>query len=238
MTNGEIWLVSAISVERFVAVWFPFQVARIFTPPRVKGIVVAVVLLTLAVMSPAVFTFTYAWVYDETLNATVAKLLLTDFYKSNYDAVNFVCYVVYNIALNGIPWLLVVFCGISTGIKVVHTGNLRKRLVRVRVRNGKTPTGSKKSHRDNANLDLRVVKMLGLVGLFSTIVFVPTMLLDLYSYYVPNFIYQSKLYSALVICIDLLYTLNASGNFLIYASVSNKFFKTYLAIFRQCRVMK
>ncbi|XP_059145275.1 growth hormone secretagogue receptor type 1-like [Physella acuta] len=220
--STEIWLgisisiITAIAVERFFAVLFPFHVSRIFTPFRVKCVVVFLYVYTLVISSPMSFLFDYEWVFDPLENRTTAALIYSNFYSDNFNALNIYAGFFLNASFTTATLLTILICSIVISIKL--TVGHSKQLVM-----SSSGQGRKKVK------DRRAGKMLLTVCLVALIVFLPTDIADMYKAYAyNNNSSQVNLISLLQSINYVLYQFNASINIVIYVTMSRKFAAAYL----------
>ncbi|XP_059140707.1 uncharacterized protein LOC131928648 [Physella acuta] len=76
-----IFNVTAIGIERAIAVLFPFHVSRIFTPYRAKWMLLGLYLFGSVPVCPYYYRLTYRWEFVPSLNKSIAGLTFTDFFS-------------------------------------------------------------------------------------------------------------------------------------------------------------
>ncbi|XP_059145274.1 growth hormone secretagogue receptor type 1-like [Physella acuta] len=219
----DIWVglsigtITAIAVERFFAVLFPFHVSRIFTPFRVKCVVVFLYVYTLGMTSPLSFRFDYEWVFDPLENRTTVRYINSNFYNDNYNAVNIYGGFFLNNSFTTATLLTILICSVVITIKLTvgHSKQLAM---------SSSGQGRKKVK------DRRAGKMLLTVCLVALIVFLPTAIVDMYKAYAEINLFSQdnlKLNDLLQSINYVLYQFNASINIVIYVTMSRKFAAAY-----------
>ncbi|XP_059154655.1 FMRFamide receptor-like [Physella acuta] len=211
--GSSFYYVALIAVERFVAVFYPFQVSKLFTKKRVLILVVCIFLISVGTISPTFFSFRYVWLFDPVSNQTLAHVTYTEFYVARHEFLDFYMWVGMNNFFCAVSMLIVFVCCLSICLK----------LVRVSVKRELMTSGA-------VGFDVKVVKMLVTVCSIYLSVAVPT--ITMYTYFKPNFIFVSPIHKLMNDVCDILYALNASVNFLVYVSMSQKFANTYRKLFR------
>ncbi|XP_059140706.1 neuropeptide Y receptor type 4-2-like [Physella acuta] len=201
--------VTAIGIERAIAVLFPFHVSRIFTPYRAKWMLLALYLFGSIPVWPYYYRFTYRWVFVPSIKKTIAVLAYTDFFVNNMTIIlDYVNYFVNNTTTT-IPIIIVFIC--STLIIFQLTQLKRKGL------SGRSSKQVK---------EIKVVKMLLVVCLVSFMVLVPEHVIN--TYLTTHFEELSwNFYDLIVYLIPVTYQVNSCVNFFIYITMSSKFAETY-----------
>ncbi|KAK0047209.1 thyrotropin-releasing hormone receptor [Biomphalaria pfeifferi] len=204
---------TVIAVERLVAVCSPLRVSRIFTPRRVKGLLLFIYLYVIVLMAPTLFLFDFFWTLDPSTNRTTGVFTLTQFYKSSYDSMNQYMNMGLTNLLVTFTLAVTIICSIVIGYKI--TVGRKSTLVQL------SSSVSKEVK------DMKVIKMLLTVCVVNACVSLPTVTINLFLLYSNTLIQSSgKLYYLLRSFIIVLYQLNASINFIIYISMSSKFAST------------
>lgn len=199
--------VSIIAVERFVAVFFPFHASKIFTRNIMRFVCVCVPVITGCSMFPTFFALRYEWIYDSTLNVTVAIMKYTHFYIAHQSLIDTYVWVGLSNGFCATSITIVTGCCLAIGFKLTRAAIKREQMTR-------KAAGKEK-----------IVKMLVTVCVIYITVSIPT--LALYSYYQPSFIFVSSLYELVDNFGVLLSCINASANFVVYVTMSEKFATTY-----------
>ncbi|CAL1531186.1 unnamed protein product, partial [Lymnaea stagnalis] len=205
----SFFYVSLIAVERFVAVFFPFRVSKMFTRRTVFILSLSIFFFSLAAISPSFLTFRLVWVYDEELKKSVAVVELTEFYQTNHVVLDFYVWVGLNNLFCAISVSLVFACCVAICVKLNKAARKRELM-----------TSS-----NSAGYDVKVVKMLVTVCCIYLCVILPT--ITMYMFFKPSFIFESPVHKIMNDVCDILCAVNASANFLVYVSMSNKFARTY-----------
>ncbi|XP_059154658.1 FMRFamide peptide receptor frpr-18-like [Physella acuta] len=204
----SFWYVALIAIERFVAVYFPFQVSKIFTRKRMLVLVIFIFCFGFTMISPTFFAFQYHWRWNLVLNISLGAVDYTDFYITNHEFLDFYMWVGLNNLFCTLSFSVVLFCCLAICLKLMRSAVKREKL---------TTTSS--------GYDVKVVKMLVTVCTIYIFVAIPT--ITLYSYYKPSFIFVSPVHRLMNDVSDILFLTNASSNFIVYVSMSKKFADTY-----------
>ncbi|XP_059174432.1 endothelin receptor type B-like [Physella acuta] len=214
--------VAVISVERFIAVWFPFHSTRIVTPKRMKIVVVSVYVYLTILILPDIFCYQFGWYFHPLQNRTFAQVYKTKFYEENEDVLEFYFWMFRNNFTSTLPLAIVIVCTTMIVAKLISSSKKRKLMT---------------SHHVTANKvkDKRVVKMLMVVSLTYIAILLPTTIMDLYMAIADP---ARIVINVLVFIQNLLYQINASVNFVIYVTTSSKFYQTYKNIFLHCSCCK
>ncbi|CAG5120530.1 unnamed protein product [Candidula unifasciata] len=199
--------VSIIAVERFIAVFFPFHASKIFTRHSMRLMCICVPIITACSMFPTFFALKYEWVFDFRWNKTTAFMQYTNFYIAHQAFIDTYVWVGLSNGFCATSITIVTVCCLAIGFKLTKAAIKREQMTRKAV--GKE----------------KVVKMLVTVCLIYISVSIPT--LALYSYYQPSFIFISPLYELVDNFGVLLSSINASANFVVYVTMSDKFANTY-----------
>ncbi|BFZ09525.1 hypothetical protein BsWGS_12564 [Bradybaena similaris] len=201
-TCTSITITSAIAIERFFAVFFPFKVARIFTPVRVKLVIIFIVFYVVGMTSPMCGRYKLVTLLNAR-NVTQIVLLESDWWVSK--RMSDYAHFLFKNLLGTANMAIVFLCGATTTLKLAYLAHTRQRLT------------------SNKNLvtDMKAHKMILVVCGTCFLVFFPTTALDISLAYGVNF----NEYTDTVF--NLLYGVHASVNFIIYVAVSRKFYTTY-----------
>lgn len=217
---SSLYHVGVISLERFVAIFFPFHVSRVFTAHRVKVIVICIYLVNFSILAPWFGAFHFRIGTDPTNNKTVPYALMTEFFAKNVKQMNLYS-VVTNFMSIIINFAIVTFCCLAIVLKLFLNTVKRARLfghitsVKALVKNAK------------------VSKMLLTLCLIFYLMFFPTTALDLYLYFTIHVdLLVDRRYAVAQYISHLVYSINSSINFLIYVTMSRKYYNTYKQLFR------
>ncbi|XP_059150261.1 thyrotropin-releasing hormone receptor-like [Physella acuta] len=209
----SILQVALISIERFIAVWFPFHVSRLLTTKRMKCILVFLYAYTILLTAPDNFIISLEWLVIPFTNTTYAQFRFTEFFYNNRN--NIIVYSSYirNNLIGTVPLAVVL---LSTCMIIIKMSMASKNL--------KKMSTSKKVK------ETKMVKMLLVVCIIFILVLVPTTVLDPVSLILADMFTQDEL--VIMECVKgILYQISASANFIIYVSMSSKFAKTYRELF-------
>lgn len=208
----SFWYVALIAVERFTAVFFPFQVSQIFTKTTVKFLIAAIFLVSVFTISPSFFALTYAFAFSLRFNQTTTVIVYTQFYQKYHVILDFYVWVGLTNIFCSISALAVLFCCVAIVIRLFQASSRREKMT-------SKATG----------YDVKVVKMLVTVCVIYLCVQIPT--IAMYSYFRPNFMFQSPIHQLFNDICDVLCVINASANYIVYVTMSAKFARTYKSLF-------
>ncbi|KAH9490769.1 hypothetical protein Btru_046952 [Bulinus truncatus] len=200
---------AAIAVERVIAVYFPFHVARIFTRPRVVMCIVSLYALAAILYAPLSLVFEVAWVDIPGTNQTIAVKIPTRFYLIHFEVLD--TYLVWGVSKLADTLLpgTVILCCVSVGLKLWR----RKKQFLQKV------TKKKDSN------DLNGVRLITAVCILSVLFAVFGNVAD-YLFSV-NGDYSGPFYQLLLDVTDMICQLYSSTNFILYVTMSKKFLRTY-----------
>lgn len=204
--------VTMIAIERFVAVFFPFKVSMIFKTKIMKICVIGVPVFVLVLLTPTLRALRYDWKFSSIFNETVAVVEYTQFYIDNQVFLDFYAWVGLNYFFGILGAVVILLCCVAIGVKLFKA-SVKRELMTSR----------------STGYDVKVVKMLVTVCVIFLAVSIPNFVL--YAYFVPNFIFASKLHELVDDICAVLYTVNSSANFLVYVTMSAKFARTYRNMF-------
>ncbi|XP_059166844.1 melanopsin-like [Physella acuta] len=205
-------LSTAIAIERCVAVLFPFHVGRVFTPQRVRVVVVFIYIYMLAICCPVFNYYDYSWTFDQRYNATLPEFVFSQYYLDRFDSLeNYRGYFVNNLVSN-IPLIIIIICSVF----IIYKLNCGKSMP--------IAQGSSKTRNER-----KIAKMLLTVCLVTFFTYLPSSVIDSYLSFIPENLNNSLQYINVW-----LYQLNASSNFIIYVTVSKKFRLSYHELFCKC----
>ncbi|KAK0056762.1 somatostatin receptor type 5 [Biomphalaria pfeifferi] len=206
----SITLVGAISAERFLVVFFPLRVISMLTPSRIKLLALSVYALNFALASSGFFCFGHGWIFSEYYNRSLAVLTITDFYRDNFDGVNVVITIVYNISVLGTSILLTLTLTPAIAVKLWLMTLKRQKMIQRK-----------------CSFDLQVAKILMVICSVSLLVYGPFVCYITTAYFTPGYSIISNSFKLYGIITDFSGTICASVNFLIYVTLSSKFRKHY-----------
>ncbi|KAH9495085.1 hypothetical protein Btru_018126 [Bulinus truncatus] len=207
---ASITLAGTIAAERFLVVFFPFRIPSLLTPQRIKYLAISVYTVNLVLASPGFFCFTHVWVFDQSFNTSLPVLTITDFYKSNYEAVNINIAIVYNNFVLGTSMVLTLTLTPAIAVKLWLITRERQKLIQKK-----------------CSFDLQVAKILIAVCSLSLCVYGPFICYITSTYFTPGYSVISNSFKLFTILTDFSGTICASLNFVIYVTMSSKFRKQY-----------
>ncbi|XP_035824480.1 FMRFamide receptor-like [Aplysia californica] len=216
-------LVVAISIERFIAVYFPFKVSTLLSPRNTFIIVGVLGVSWVLLLGPIWGIQAVEWSFNPQFNMTLPVIVFSpEAYKNLYQI----------LALNFI--ISVIRGPISVVVILVCSFAIIRRLRKA------TRKRSKMTSSTTEVTDVKVVKMLLIVSLVYASIALPLAAPFFLVFLAPKFVSKgnnnmSNLTLVMETCNDLLYVINASINFLIYVTMSSKFYKTYIGLFSCCR---
>ncbi|KAI8787992.1 thyrotropin-releasing hormone receptor [Biomphalaria glabrata] len=212
-----------IAVERFVAVCFPLKMSWVFTPYRVKLLLVIVYFYVAVLLMPSWFLYEPSWTFDPNTNKTIVAMKPTMFFKRDFESITQYLYLGLPILLSTLPFLNTVVCSIVIGYKMT-----------VRRKTSLT----KMSSLSKDVKEKKVIKMMLTVCVVNSCVSFPILAIDLFLVYNNTLIQSlSKMYFLLHTIDTVFSQVNATINFIIYISMSSKFASTLHQIYR-CGVKK
>ncbi|KAH9495075.1 hypothetical protein Btru_018765 [Bulinus truncatus] len=206
---------SVIAAERLTAVCLPLKVSRMFTPYRVKWLLLFIYAYVSVLMSPTLLLFDFSWTQFPGTNISRGVFTLSQFYRSNYDGLNqYTNAVLTNLLITSTLGATLV-SSLIIGVKLTVGRNA------LLAQLASTTAASKQIK------DLKVIKMLLTVCAVNAGVSLPTVVINMFLLYSNTMIQSgSKLYYLLRSVVCVLYQLNACINFVIYISMSSKFAST------------
>lgn len=215
--NMSILQVTVISLERFVAVWFPFKVSHIFTARNVIIIILILFFINFALYFPCNFYYTYRWAYARNKTFLYADFQYTEFFLSRVEVFN--SYAVYSSLLMNIPLAILVICTVLIILKLVKARENLKKMT-------SAAPDSMKSR------DKKAVRMLLTICIVAIGFFVPTSGIDIYMWLTTEGLQQTRYFRDVLVAVEgLAYQMCSSINFVIYVTMSSKFAKTYRELF-------
>ncbi|CAL1526077.1 unnamed protein product, partial [Lymnaea stagnalis] len=209
------WLVSVISVERMLAVCFPFHVSRLTSPKKMTCTVVLVYIFVTPLYYPYLGHFYATWDYDPVLNKTYLYLYMTQWYYDNYWWLTVhERYILPSFATT-IP-MVAILVGTFTTIVALTTQTAQHK----RVLN----TSSLRARRAKEMKSVKISLLICLCLAFS--ILIPNAALDAWI--------GLNIHAVPLVILDMIrdftqlaVQLNASMNFFIYVALSSKFKETY-----------
>ncbi|KAI8795654.1 somatostatin receptor type 5, partial [Biomphalaria glabrata] len=212
----SITMVGVISVERFLAVYFPFRIARLLTAFRMKLVSALVHFVVFATYFHGFFSFKSEWIFLENapkIFPVLTPTVIFNSYQSLFSGLGMFSNIV-----------VVVF---SMSITVTLTIAIALKLWAV------TSERSKLMNR-KCSFDLQVVKILMVVCTASVLIYGPLVCFNCASYFLPQSYKATNVFQVFFMLIDFSGTISASVNFLIYITMSSKFRARYKELLQQC----
>ncbi|CAL1531548.1 unnamed protein product, partial [Lymnaea stagnalis] len=201
--------VAVIAVEKAIAVYFPFHVSRLFTPLRIKIILVLIYVCNFSDMIIWAFTHNMIYLTNLSNNETFFTLVLSEFHQNNYELVLFLSTVIFSHLLYTVPLAIVVLCSAMISFKMIRIS--------------KSALTASKSRPQNIK-GFKVIKLLLAVSIVTLIVCLPTAIVEMYVRYGPDgrdisnsFVYLTQLITTL------LYQIVGAANFFLYLTMNTKF---------------
>lgn len=200
--------VTTIAVERAIAVCFPFQASRLFTAHRIKWSIFVIYVFPFSMLTPAFFLYEHQWIYSPKLNISIAIAVETQFYTTNKESILiYLSVVAGNLFSTVVPLVIIASC------VIVMLKLLQRRFSFPDKTSGKKGLGQKG------------MKMLFSVCVATILISVPGIILLNYCSF--SHLTSGDLYDLLMDTSRMLCQLHASTNFIIYVTMSNKFYKAY-----------
>jgi hypothetical protein len=205
----SVTITSAIAIERFTAVFFPFKVSRIFTSFRAKLLVLCIVVYICSIGSPVFHHYKAVKLFNNNTRTFYYRVYNTEWWILN--GIDYYVTFIANNLIGSTNMIVVLICSSAIALKLTYLTYTRQRLT------------SK-----SAAINMKAHKMILIVCVVCFVVFAPTSVLE--------FVRYLRLGSTIIpydFISYFLYGVHASVNSLIYVATSNKFYKTYKIIF--CR---
>ncbi|XP_005109692.1 FMRFamide receptor-like [Aplysia californica] len=204
-----------ISVERFIAVMFPFKAKTLCSRGRVLAVVLGQYVAMLISGGPILGYCTLEWSFDAKLNVTVATAQYSKFYLDHFDGLQFFNSIGLGIVRGSVSYLIVIIC---CGAVVYRLRQVSVQRLGMAAKPGR-------------QVDVKVSRMLLAVCVVFVITNVATFAVFLYSYQTEEANLISRLFYFLINIEEALFALNSSANFFIYIFMSSKFYKTFWSLF-------
>nr|KAI8741373.1 neuromedin-U receptor 2-like [Biomphalaria glabrata] len=198
----------SIAAERVIAVYFPFHVARIFSRSRVLIIIACMYLFCFVLNFPGYFIFEPGLMHLAALNQTIYTIAPTKFFLDNYDTLGNFTNLGVGIFNAGVLPITIIIGSALVGIKLL----IRKRQSFPKVK------------KSDAN-DLKGLRLLMAVCVVS-VLFTISGLVMIHYYNVYRIMY-GPFHELLLDITNLICQFFSSTNFVIYVTMSNKFYRTY-----------
>ncbi|XP_059166191.1 FMRFamide receptor-like [Physella acuta] len=209
------YIVTAIAIERMIAVWFPFKVVHLITPIKMGCIVILLGVLTVVIYSP------YA-IYVQLDQRTLFVNKTVTWYKQNQPYINnvnfFEVYRTFVTIFSNviIPLIIILVCCFVIILRLTLSNKTIKKM-----------TLSEKRVRDLKSVKITLLVCLSLVVL----VLIPLNALDIYLSYSQTNLISPRIQSVLMYLLQCVSQCSASTNFIIYVLFNPKFFSTYKKLF-------
>ncbi|XP_059176732.1 lysophosphatidic acid receptor 6-like [Physella acuta] len=205
--------ITLISIERFVAVWFPFHASRIFTARNVFVVIFLLYLINIVGYFPGNFFYYIKWLKYKNGNSTYAVVYYLPFYLKNADILNYYTFIFGNLIY--IPLILLVVFTALIILKLIKAREKVKRMTQA------APDSMK-------SRDKKVFRLLLTVCIVAISVYISTSGLEIYLWMTAEGLAQTRKFRDVLVAVDyLLYQIGASVNFFIYVTMSSKFAKSY-----------
>ncbi|CAL1529159.1 unnamed protein product, partial [Lymnaea stagnalis] len=218
----SVWLVSLISIERMIAVCFPFHVSRLMSPTRMSCMVVFVFTFITFLFSPLCGRFYLDWAFDPRYN----KTLLTYFQRKEYDEnewwIDIILIYILPPVVSTVPMITILICTFATILKLITANN----------NFGKLSTSRTKRVNEIRSIKISLIICCSMA--FSTLI--PNAFLDAY----PTIAGENVPLEILIMIkafTQLAVQINATMNFFIYVALSSKFKSTCFNLI-QCKHLK
>lgn len=198
----------SIATERVIAVYYPFHVARIFSRSRVLVIIVCMYVLCIVINLPVALIFDVGSMYVPGLNQTIYVIAPSQIFLDNYESMERYNILGLGIFNAGLLPISIIIGSSLVGLKLL----LRKR----------QPLSKVKKSDSN---DLKGMRLLLAVCVVS-ILFAISSIVMIHYYNVYRVLY-GPFHELLVDITSLICQFFSSTNFVIYVTMSNKFYRTY-----------
>ncbi|CAL1529158.1 unnamed protein product [Lymnaea stagnalis] len=218
-TCTSVWLVSLISIERMIAVCFPFQVSRLMSPTRMRCMVVFVFTFVAVLYSPWYGRYYLEYALDRRNNKTFLTYFERKGYSDNKWWINIILDHILPAFASPVPMVTILMCTFATIIKLFKAN---------------TDIGRLSTSRTKRVNEMRSIKIsLTICCCMAFSILVPNAWFDAFSSfgvaYIPlDVIIILRSFTQLVVQI------NATMNFFIYVALSPKFKSTCFNLI-QCK---
>ncbi|KAK6987146.1 hypothetical protein BgiMline_016829 [Biomphalaria glabrata] len=208
-------LTTTISLERFVAVYFPFHVSRIMTSERVTGLIFAIYVSFCILSSPSILRNGLFLEYSSAYNTTVIFIRFSDYYLTNRVFIDTYLVKVLGNTIISVCLSVIFLSTVTIIVKVVW-----RKLDEV------PGQGIKKK---NINQH-KVIKMLTTVCSVTFVTYLAGQSVYNVRALFPDEIFNSLTGDIFLSAYRLLMHVNASANFIIYICMSKKFRVEFLSV--------
>ncbi|KAI8792466.1 trace amine-associated receptor 3 [Biomphalaria glabrata] len=208
-------LTTSISVERFIAVCFPFHVSRIMTSGRVSVYIILIYVCFGVVASPAFLRNSLLFEYSPLYNATVVVIRYSEYYLINRVYIDTYLVKVLGNTLVAVCLPVIFVSTVTITIKLVWR---------------KMEHVSEQGTRKNSVNQYKVIKMLTTVCSLTFLTYLAGQSIYTVRSLFPDEIFSSLTGEIYLSAYRLVMHVNASANFIIYICMCKKFRIEFLAI--------
>ncbi|CAL1542139.1 unnamed protein product, partial [Lymnaea stagnalis] len=208
----SVWLVSLISIERMIAVCFPFHVSRLMSPIRMRSMVVFVFTFVALLYSPSCCVYYLDWSFDPRYNRTLLTYFERKEFNDNIWWIFIILLYIFPAFASSVPMIIILVCTLATILKLIRANK---------------NVGNSSSSRAKRVKEMRSIKIsLIICGCMAFSILIPNAFLD--AFYIPE-----DLFRLIRAFAQLAVQINATMNFFIYVALSSKFKSTCLNLI-QC----
>ncbi|XP_022663222.1 FMRFamide receptor-like [Varroa jacobsoni] len=217
--NTSVWLTVTFTIERYIAVCHPMRGKVLCTESRSRKVILAVLLYTIVLTLPTFFEFKIVEERDSR-NETIAQVIQSEM------GANVLFTTVYY-------WLLVVMNTVVPLVILIVFNTFLVRSVHISRRQRSTMTLRQRpnSAREPSSQENKITVMLIAVVILFLVCQMPSAALLIYTTFDDartTFILVLGNFFNFLVCV------NASGNFVLYCLLSNKYRKTFINMFCPC----
>ncbi|CAL1529157.1 unnamed protein product [Lymnaea stagnalis] len=214
-TSTSVWLVALISIERMIAVCFPFHVSRLMSPVRMRFMVVFVFTFVAIFYSPSFCMYYLDLVFNKKINRTVLTSFKRKEYIDNLWWLSIFLEYILPSFMNAVPMITILTCTFATIVNLIKANKNSAKISNSRAKRVK---------------EMRSIKIALIICCSMAFsILIPTAFLDAYSSYGLNINTTMIIYAIDQLAVQT----NATMNFFIYVALSSKFKSKVLKMF-QC----
>ncbi|OQR68844.1 FMRFamide receptor-like [Tropilaelaps mercedesae] len=217
--NTSVWLTVAFTIERYIAVCHPMRGKVLCTESRSRKVILAVLLYTIVLTMPTFFEFK---VVEEqnARNETVVRVVASEM---GSDVLFTTVYYWLLVVMNTIVPLVILIVFNTFLVRSVHLSRWQRSKMTIRQR----PDVA----REPNSQENKITVMLIAVVILFLVCQMPSAVLLIYTTFddaMSTFILVLGNFFNFLVCV------NASGNFVLYCLLSNKYRRTFVNMFCPC----
>lgn len=217
--NTSVWLTVTFTIERYIAVCYPMRGKVLCTESRSRKVILAVLLYTFVLTLPTFFEFKVV----EELNANNETIVRVASSDMGADVLFTTVYYWLLVVMNTIVPLLILIVFNTFLVRSVHLSRRQRNTMTLRTR----PDSS----REPSCQENKITVMLIAVVILFLVCQMPSAVLLIYTTFDDS---RSTFILVLGNFFNFLVCVNASGNFVLYCLLSNKYRRTFVNMFCPC----